>query len=96
MNRALVVKDASKSEIPGLRPGSVLFVGVKDGAWYSGRVYDPRPSCVPEPPAFDVEGPVLQGPLRIELEGNHDIYEGCSPTGQTFHDVLIITYDGIC
>lgn len=94
--RKLVVRDVSESEVEGLRPGLVLFEGVKTGAWYKGRVFDYHSACVAEPPSFEVEGPVLQGPLRIELEGVHDVEFGCAPTGQQSRELIIFTYEGLC
>lgn len=94
--QSLVVKDPGDSRTDGLEAGMVLFRGIKEGAWYGGWVYDYHASCLANPPIFDVEGPVLQGPLRIELEGRHLVYEACEPTEEWRQEVLIITYVGVC
>lgn len=76
----------------GVRRGTLLFDGVKDGNWYSGtaRVYSKF--CPGAPLEYFVEGPVRRDPLSVTVRGTRQIYSQCQPTGRTKSDRLIFTY----
>lgn len=80
----------------GVTKGMVLFVGETNGSWYKGRsrVFDNR--CDPMAIDYEVDGPVLQDPLRIVVMGMYDEYKNCRATGKMVFDRLQFTYVGQC
>lgn len=79
----------------GVSPGTWLFSGQKQGEWYTGvaRVFSGG-GCAPL--QYEVSGPVLQNPLRIEMRGRREVYRNCAPTGQWREDVLVFSYMSGC
>lgn len=80
----------------GVGAGTLLFDGTKTGDWYAGRARVFSSACPGNPLEYWVEGPVLQGPLRIVLEGTREVNRNCQPTGQMTTDRLVFTYMYAC
>lgn len=80
----------------GVRRGTLLFDGVKDGNWYSGtaRVYSKF--CPGAPLEYFVEGPVRSDQLRVTVRGTRKVYSQCQSTGRTKRDELVFTYRREC
>jgi len=80
----------------GVRRGTLLFDGVKDGNWYSGtaRVYSKY--CPGAPLEYFVEGPVRSDQLGVTVRGTRQVYSQCQPTGRTKSDKLVFTYVRKC
>jgi hypothetical protein len=80
----------------GIRPGTLLFNGSKNGEWYSGTARVFSRHCPGQALEYSVQGPVLQNPLRVQVTGNRQIYEYCQPTGRWTTDTLVFTYRYNC
>lgn len=80
----------------GVRPGTLLFNGRKDGNWYSGTARRFSKYCIGTPLEYYVEGPVLQNPLRVVLRGTRNVYRQCRDTGRVANDELVFTYSHRC
>lgn len=80
----------------GVRSGTLLFNGRKNGNYYSGtaRVYSKF--CPGEPLKYSVEGPVRSDQLQITVRGRRGIFSQCQPTGRTKSDKLVFTYSHDC
>jgi len=80
----------------GVRRGTLLFSGRKDGNYYLGtaRVYSKY--CPGEPLEYSVEGPVRSDQLQITVRGRREISSQCQPTGRTKSDKLVFTYSHNC
>ena len=76
----------------GVRPGTLLFNGVKNGEWYSGTARRFSKHCPGSPLEYHVEGPVLQNPLRVQVSGSYPVQNACRPTGEWRTDTLVFTY----
>jgi hypothetical protein len=76
----------------GVYQGTLLFNGRKNGNWYAGRARVFSSACPGNPLEYWVEGPVLQNPLRVQVEGTREVHRNCQPTGAMTHDVLVFTY----
>lgn len=80
----------------GVRRGTLLFNGRKQGEWYSGLARVFSAACPGAPLEYYVEGPVLQNPLRVVLYGTREVHSGCAPTGQIASDELVFVYSHGC
>jgi len=80
----------------GVRRGTLLFNGVKNGNWYSGtaRLYSKH--CPDAPLEYFVEGPVRSDQLQVTVRGVRPVYSQCQPTGRSREDVLVFTYRSDC
>lgn len=80
----------------GVRPGTLLFNGRKNGNWYSGtaRVYSKF--CPGAPLEYFVEGPVRGDQLQVTVRGTREVYNRCQPTGRFTNDTLVFTYSHRC
>jgi len=75
----------------GVRPGTLLFNGVREGNRYYGTAFVFSRHC-DEPLEYYVEGEVASE-RRVVLAGRREIYaEGCRPTGRFEIDRLVFTY----
>ena len=79
-----------------VRPGTLLFDGVKQGNWYSGTARVFSKYCPGNPMGYYVEGPVAPDQLRVVVRGNREIHRGCAPTGRWTSDTLVFTYAHRC
>lgn len=79
----------------GVRPGTLLFNGVKRGDWYSGTARVFSGAC-PGALEYAVEGPVNQNQTRVTVHGTREIYRQCQPTGRYTTDTLVFTYSHQC
>jgi hypothetical protein len=80
----------------GVRPGTLLFNGVKSGNWYSGTSRVFSKSCPGSPLEYYVEGPVSSDQTRIRMTGTRDANDNCEPTGNMTTDTLVFTYSHDC
>jgi len=80
----------------GVWQGTVLFEGQNSGDWYSGTAAVFSSACPGAPLGYYVEGPVLQNPLRIQMRGQREVYQTCSPTGRWTTDTLVFSYSHQC
>jgi hypothetical protein len=80
----------------GVRKGTLLFDGVKDGNWYSGTARVFSKYCPGSPLEYDVEGPVSSNQLRVTMEGTREVHDHCEPTGDVTNDKLVFTYSHDC
>ena len=80
----------------GVRKGTLLFNGVKNGNWYSGTARRFSKYCPGNPLTYSVEGPVASNQLRITVEGNREVARRCVGTGRMAWDTLVFTYSHKC
>ena len=80
----------------GVRRGTLLFEGRKNGDWYSGtsRVFSRH--CPGAPLTYFVEGPVSSNQLRVTVHGRREVYRQCRATGRYTTDTLVFTYSHQC
>lgn len=80
----------------GVRPGTLLFNGVKKGNWYEGlsRVFSKH--CVGAPLEYWVEGPVASNQLKVTVQGTREVHNRCQYTGNMKVDTLVFTYKYDC
>ena len=80
----------------GVKQGTLLFNGQKDGNWYSGTARRFSRYCIGDPLEYFVEGPVRQDQLQVTVTGMREVYKQCNPTGKLVRDELIFTYVRNC
>ena len=80
----------------GVRRGTLLFEGRKNGNWYSGEARVFSKHCPGDPLIYPVEGPVRSDQLKVTVRGTREVYKKCQPTGQFKEDVLVFTYSHDC
>jgi len=80
----------------GVRRGTLLFNGVKNGNWYSGTARVFSKYCPGSPLEYFVEGPVRGDQLQVTVSGTREVYQRCQPTGRTTTDTLVFTYSHQC
>lgn len=84
---------ASLREV-GVRRGTLLFDGEKDGDWYEGTARVFSSGC--DPLEYFVEGPVASNQLKVTVTGEREVYSQCEPTGTMKTDTLVFTWVGDC
>lgn len=80
----------------GVRRGTLLFNGVKNGDWYSGTARVFSKYCPGSPLEYFVEGPVRGDQLQVTVTGTREVYQRCRPTGRYTTDTLVFTYSHQC
>ena len=80
----------------GVRRGTLLFSGYKDGNWYSGTARRFSKFCPGTPLEYFVEGPVRGDQLQVTVHGTREIYKRCQPTGRYADDTLVFIYVRRC
>jgi hypothetical protein len=80
----------------GVRPGTLLFNGVKRGDWYSGTARVFSKYCPGTPLEYFVEGPVRGDQLQVTVTGTREVHNRCRPTGRITTDTLVFTYSHQC
>ena len=80
----------------GVQRRTVLFSGTNRGDWYSGWASVFSSACPGEPLEYWVEGPVLQNPLRVVMDGTREVHRNCRWTGDYATDRLVFTYRSDC
>ena len=80
----------------GVRPGTLLFNGVKQGNWYAGTAHVFSKYCPGNPLEYSVEGPVRGDQLQVTVQGTREVYQQCRPTGRYKTDTLVFTYSHDC
>jgi hypothetical protein len=80
----------------GVRSGTLLFNGVKNGNWYSGTARVFSKYCPGSPLEYFVEGPVRGDQLQVTVTGTREIHDRCRPTGRYTTDTLVFTYSHQC
>jgi len=80
----------------GVRRGTLLFNGVKNGNWYSGTARVFSKYCPGSPLEYFVEGPVRGDQLQVTVTGTREVYQRCQPTGRYTTDTLVFTYSHQC
>lgn len=80
----------------GVRRGTLLFNGYKDGNWYSGTARRFSRHCPGNPLEYYVEGPVRSDQLQVTVQGTREVHRQCQSTGQIATDVLVFTYVRDC
>lgn len=80
----------------GVRPGTLLFDGQKDGNWYSGTARRFSRFCPGQPLEYYVEGPVRRDQLQVTIRGTREVQNRCQSTGRVATDTLVFTYLGDC
>ena len=80
----------------GVRPGTLLFSGRKNGNRYVGTARRFSKFCPGNPLKYRVSGPVSSNQLRVTVRGNRDIFRACKNTGRNVRDTLVFTYSHEC
>lgn len=80
----------------GVRRGTLLFNGYKNGNWYSGDAAVFSSACPGQPLNYYVEGPVASSQTRVTMRGSREVYKNCRPTGRWTEDTLVFTYSHQC
>ncbi|PVB61960.1 hypothetical protein [Labrenzia sp. 011] len=80
----------------GVRPGTLLFNGVKQGNWQSGMARVFSRHCPGNPLEYFVEGPVRGDQLQVTVSGTREVFQQCRPTGSFVTDTLVFTYSYNC
>lgn len=80
----------------GVRRGTLLFNGRKNGNWYSGTARRFSRFCLGNPLEYYVEGPVRGDQLQVVVRGTREVHKRCQPTGQMATDELVFTYVRNC
>ena len=80
----------------GVRRGTLLFNGVKNGNSYSGTARRFSKYCPGDPLEYHVSGPVSPNQTRVTVSGNRPIHSRCRPTGAVEWDTLVFTYSHQC
>ncbi|MEM9279569.1 MAG: hypothetical protein AAGA76_13430 [Pseudomonadota bacterium] len=80
----------------GVRRGTLLFNGRKNGNWYSGTARRFSKYCPGNPLEYYVEGPVRADQLQVTVRGTREVHKQCQPTGRIASDVLVFTYVRDC
>ena len=80
----------------GVRRGTLLFNGRKNGNWYSGTARRFSKFCPGSPLEYYVEGPVRGDQLQVTVSGTRDVYKQCQYTGNVASDTLVFTYVRDC
>jgi hypothetical protein len=78
----------------GVRRGTLLFNGTKNGNWYSGWASVFSPGCAPL--EYWVEGPVASNQREVSMRGTREVHRNCQWTGDYATDVLVFTYSHQC
>jgi hypothetical protein len=78
----------------GVRPGTLLFSGRKEGDYYYGTARVFSRHCPGDPLEYSVEGPVVEGGqgLRVILTGSRPVHKRCRETGRHKTDRLVFQY----
>ncbi|MBL4733202.1 MAG: hypothetical protein JKY82_11515 [Rhizobiaceae bacterium] len=76
----------------GVRRGTLLFNGRKDGDWYVGTARRFSKYCPGDPQEYSVEGPVRRDQLQVTVRGRREVHRQCTPTGNWTNDTLVFTY----
>lgn len=76
----------------GVRNGTLLFNGRKNGDWYSGTMRRFSKFCPGTPLEYFVEGPVAPSQTTVTVNGDYKVYRQCKNTGRTKYDHLVFTY----
>ena len=76
----------------GVRQGTLLFNGRKQGNFYSGTARRFSKYCPGEALEYHVEGPVRRVQLKVTVEGRREVYKQCRQTGRKAWDSLVFTY----
>ena len=80
----------------GVRPGTLLFNGRKQGNRYVGTTRVFSKWCT-APLEYYAEGPVAPSQTRVTIFGTRDVYgSGCRNTGRRKTDRLVFTYSHQC
>ena len=80
----------------GVRKGTLLFNGRKNGNWYSGTARRFSKYCPDTPLEYFVEGPVRSDRLKVTVIGTREVYKQCQATGNFKKDTLVFTYSHNC
>ncbi len=80
----------------GVKQGTLLFNGQKNGNWYSGTARRFSKICIGDPLEYFVEGPVREDQLQVTVVGMREVHQQCQPTGKLKRDELIFTYIRNC
>ena len=76
----------------GVRRGTLLFNGRKQGDYYTGTARRFSKYCPGNPLEYHVEGPVRRDQLKVTVEGNRDVQSQCRATGRRAWDRLVFSY----
>ena len=76
----------------GVRQGTLLFNGRKQGNFYSGTARRFSKYCPGEALEYYVEGPARRDQLKVTVEGQREVYKQCRQTGRQAWDRLVFTY----
>lgn len=80
----------------GVGPGTLLFSGQNTGNYMQGWARVFSSACPGTPLEYWVEGPVLQNPLRIVMQGTREVHRNCQWTGDYATDRLVFTFRYQC
>lgn len=96
-NRSFVYEKPRKVlAAAGVKRGTLLFDGRNTGDYYVGNARVYSKFCPGAPLIYTVEGPVKQGPLRIVMIGERQVFKRCKATGEMTVDRLVFTFKGDC
>lgn len=76
----------------GVRRGTLLFNGQKQGNYYIGTARRFSKFCPGDPLTYHVEGPVRRDQLKVTVEGHRPVANRCVDTGRNAYDRLVFTY----
>ncbi|WP_350334449.1 hypothetical protein [Coralliovum pocilloporae] len=80
----------------GVRRGTLLFNGYKNGNYYVGTARRFSKYCPGTPLEYQVEGPVRSDQLQVTVYGTYQVYRQCRATGRYRDDRLVFTYVRQC
>ena len=89
-------KPRSVLQAAGVRKGTLLFNGRKNGNWYSGTARRFSKYCPETPLEYFVEGPVRSDQLKVTVIGTREVFKQCQATGNFKKDTLVFTYSHQC
>ncbi len=80
----------------GVKRGTRLFDGRKDGNTYSGTARRYSRYCPGRPLMYNVSGNVDPNQTRLTLYGQREVHKRCVGTGRFKRDRLVFTYSHQC
>lgn len=80
----------------GVRRGTLLFDGRKNGNTYTGNARRFSRYCPGNPLVYQVSGPVSPNQTKITVYGEREVHKRCQGTGRYKRDRLVFTYSHQC
>ena len=80
----------------GVKRGTLLFDGRKEGNTYSGTARRYSRYCPGQPLSYQVSGTVAPNKTRLTVYGEREVHKRCVGTGRFKRDRLVFTYSHQC